>query len=74
MQKPGAIAEAIGAVAVITTLVYLALQIREGTLALRTTMRDSVFNHLNEWNYALVVDGNFWPKETILNMLENDRY
>jgi hypothetical protein len=52
----GAIAEAIGAVAVVVSLIYLAVQIRSGTKALRTTLRDSAFHNLQEWNYVLSSD------------------
>ena len=52
----GAIAEAVGALAVVISLVYLAVQIRSGTSALRTTLRDSAFGDLKEWNYALSSD------------------
>lgn len=52
----GALAEAIGALAVVISLVYLAVQIRGGTKALRTTLRDSAFHYMNEWNYVLSSD------------------
>ena len=42
----GAIAEAIGALAVVVSIVYLAVQIKSGTKALRTTLRDSAFHDL----------------------------
>ena len=46
-----ALAEVIGALAVVFSLVYLSLQIRSGTRALRTT-----FRYLTEWNYVLSSD------------------
>lgn len=52
----GAIAEAIGALAVVVSIVYLAVQIQSGTKALRTTLRDSAFHNLQEWNYVLSSD------------------
>jgi len=52
----GALAELIGALAVIASLVYLASQVREGSRALQTTMRDSAFHSLAEWNYAVMAD------------------
>jgi hypothetical protein len=52
----GAFAEAISALAVVISLIYLSLQIRSGTNALRTTLRDSAFRHLSEWNYVLCSD------------------
>jgi len=52
----GALAETIGALAVVISLIYLAVQVRSGTKALRTTLRDSAFHYLNEWNYVLSSD------------------
>jgi hypothetical protein len=51
-----AIGEIIGAIAVIISLVYLALQVRSGTRALKTENRDSSFQSLMEFNYSLVGD------------------
>jgi hypothetical protein len=51
-----AIAEAIGALAVVVSIVYLAVQIQSGTKALRTTLRDAAFHNLQEWNYVLSSD------------------
>ncbi len=50
----GAIAELLGAVAVVVSLVYLASQVRTGTRAMRTTMRDAAFRSLQEWNYVVL--------------------
>jgi len=52
----GAIAEAIGALAVVVSIVYLAVQIKSGTKTLRTTLRDSAFHDMQEWNYVLSSD------------------
>ncbi|MEJ2256877.1 MAG: hypothetical protein P8X98_07680 [Woeseiaceae bacterium] len=52
----GAIAEAIGALAVVVSIVYLAVQIQSGARALRTTLRDSAFHDMQEWNYVLSSD------------------
>jgi hypothetical protein len=52
----GALAETIGALAVVISLIYLAVQIRSGTKALRTTLRDSAFRYLGEWKYVLSAD------------------
>jgi len=52
----GAVAETIAAIAVVISLVYLAIQIRSGTNTLRTTLRDSAFHYMNEWNYVLSSD------------------
>ncbi len=50
----GAIAELLGAIAVVASLVYLASQVRSGTRALRTTMRDGAYRSLQEWNYVVL--------------------
>ena len=50
----GAIAEFFGAIAVVISLIYLAFQVRSGTKALRTTMRDGAFRSLQEWNYVVL--------------------
>ena len=49
-------AEVIGSVAVVVSVVYLAVQIKLGTKTLRTTMRDNAFQSLQEWNYAVAGD------------------
>ena len=53
-EAVGAIAEFLGAVAVVVSLVYLASQVRSGTRALRTTMREAAFRSLQEWNYVVL--------------------
>lgn len=52
----GAIGEIIGALAVVLSVGYLAVQIRTGSAALSTTLRDSVFASLAQWNYQLTSD------------------
>lgn len=52
----GAIGEIVGAVAVVITLAYLAAQVRSGKHALRTNVRDSAFQQLQDWNLHLVQD------------------
>ncbi len=52
----GSLGEAVGAIGVIGSLVYLALQVRAGSKGLFTTMRESVFNSLKEWNYNIMSD------------------
>ena len=52
----GAIGEVIGAAAVVISLIYVSVQIRSGTTALRTTTRASVFKSLQEWNIAVMAD------------------
>ena len=42
--------------AVVASLVYLASQVRAGTKALKTTMRNGVFRSIQEWNLSLTAD------------------
>lgn len=46
----------IGSIALIISIIYLAKQVRQGTKSLQTSMRDSSFHSLMEWNYQLLVD------------------
>ena len=55
----GAIGEITGAIAVVISVIYLAVQIRSGSAALSTTIRDSVFASLEQWNYQLTADPEF---------------
>ena len=55
----GALGEIVGAIAVVITLAYLAAQIRSGNRALRTSVRDSAFRQLQDWNNQLVADEHF---------------
>ena len=52
----GAVGELVGAAAVVATLLYVSRQLREQSRALNTTVRDSVFHQLQEWNYNLIAD------------------
>lgn len=52
----GAIGQLVGAAAVVATLLYVSRQVREQTRALNTTVRDSVFHQLQQWNYQIVAD------------------
>lgn len=52
----GAVAELLGAAAVVVTLVYLSRQIRDQNRAIETSTRDSAFHQLQEWNYQLMAD------------------
>lgn len=52
----GSIGEAIGAIGVIGSLIYLALQVRANSKGLITSMRESTFNSLVEWNYHIMSD------------------
>ena len=50
----GAIGEIIGAAAVVITLVYLAAQVRAANRSVRTSVRDSAFRQVQDWNNQLV--------------------
>lgn len=52
----GAIGEVLGAVAVVATLLYVSRQLHEQARALTTTVRDSAFQQLQEWNYQIMAD------------------
>lgn len=52
----GAVGEVLGALAVVATLLYVSRQIREQSRALTTSVRDSAFHQLAEWNYQLMAD------------------
>jgi hypothetical protein len=51
-----AISEVIGTLAVVVSVMYLAIQVRSGANALKTTMRDNAFQMLQEWNYIVASD------------------
>ena len=55
----GAVGEMVGAIAVVFSVAYLAVQIRSGSAALSTNIRDSVFASLSQWNYQLTADPEF---------------
>jgi hypothetical protein len=52
----GAIGEVLGAVAVVATLLYVSRQLQEQNRALTTSVRDSAFHQLAEWNYQVMAD------------------
>ena len=52
----GAGGEVLGAVAVVATLLYVARQLDEQARALTTSVRDSAFQQLQEWNYQVMAD------------------
>jgi hypothetical protein len=52
----GALGEVLGAAAVVATLLYVSRQLREQNRALTTTVRDSAFQQLQEWNYQIMAD------------------
>jgi hypothetical protein len=55
-QATTAVAETVAALAVVVSLIYLALQVRSGAKVFRTDYRDAAFRSLMEWNYHLVAD------------------
>ena len=55
----GAIGEIVGAVAVVISVIYLAIQIRIGSSAVSTNLRDSIYSSFFEWNYQLTADPGF---------------
>ena len=55
-EAMGAIGELLGAAAVVATLLYVARQLREQGRALTTTVRDSAFQQIQEWNYQIMAD------------------
>ncbi len=52
----GAISETIGAIAVIVTLAYLAVQIRQNTRATQTASHHAITDSLNQGNIAVAQD------------------
>lgn len=52
----GAAGEVLGAAAVVATLLYVARQLHEQNRALTTSVRDSAFQQLQEWNYQIIAD------------------
>jgi hypothetical protein len=52
----GAVAETIGAVGVIATLVYLSVQVRQNTRAIRAQTYDSFVSQFRNWNEPMRVD------------------
>ena len=53
-DRLSALADIISAVAVVISLIYLAIQVRSGARSLRTTLRDSAFHSLSEWNFHIM--------------------
>ncbi len=56
IQDVGSIGELVGAIATVATLVYLAIQIRSNTLALRSTAAHSVHESFATWYRMLAGD------------------
>jgi hypothetical protein len=53
-----AISQVIAAIAVVISLIYIAAQVRSGAESFKTTLRDSSFTSLMEYNYAILADEN----------------
>ena len=51
-----AISEVIAAIAVVVSLIYISAQVRSGAESFKTTLRDSSFTSLMEYNYAILAD------------------
>jgi hypothetical protein len=51
-----AVSELVAAIAVVISLIYIAVQVRSGASAFRTSIRDTSFHALMEFNYALSAD------------------
>ena len=51
-----ALSELVAAIAVVVTLIYIALQVRSGASAFKTSLRDSTYHALVEWNYVIIAD------------------
>lgn len=52
------IIQILSSLALIISIIYLAKQVKQGTKSLQTSMRDSSFHSLMEWNYQLLSDNN----------------
>ena len=50
----GAFSEAIGAIAVLVTLVYLTVQLRQNTKAIERSTERGVFDDANDWMYKII--------------------
>ena len=63
LQDLGNIGEFIGAVGVVASLIYLALQIRQNTKAVRRTAHISAVDAFNDFNSLVARDpgGATWP-------------
>ena len=55
-ESISAISEFVAALAVIVSLIYLAAQVRSGADTFKTSLRDSAFTSLMEYNYAILAD------------------
>lgn len=51
-----AVSEVIAAIAVVVSLIYISAQVRSGAESFRTTVRDTSFTSLMEYNYAILAD------------------
>lgn len=53
-NEVSALSDLIAAIAVVISLIYLALQVKSNTRAFRATIRDSAFRQLEEWNHVMM--------------------
>ena len=53
-----AISQVVAAIAVVVSLLYISAQVRSGAESFKTTLRDSSFTSLMEYNYAILADEN----------------
>ena len=51
-----AISEFVAAIAVVISLIYLAVQVRSGSKTFKTSLRDSTLISLMEWNYSMLAE------------------
>ena len=75
------IIEIVSSLVVIISIIYLAKQVKQGTKSLHTSMRDSSFHSLMEWNYQVMSDSELaWVFSTgnkdfnSLNEFQRPRY
>jgi hypothetical protein len=56
-EAVGAVGEIIGAIAVILTLIYLSIQLRQNTIAVRAAAVDAAVNHVSNVRQSIFSDG-----------------
>ena len=73
----GAIAEIVGAIALVLTLAYLALQVNHSTQAARRAAAERAVDSVREWNRSLLdnpdVADTYWKGTEGLDNLSNQR-
>lgn len=58
LEALGNLGDFIGGIAVVATLLYLAVQVRQNTVALRTASRQQIVAGFREYNRLLLQPGN----------------